>query len=80
MDYLRPLKFDGERLRLDMTKRGWNSQELARQAGVTPKTVYRFLSGEVRTAKMAKVLAEALGYPIDRYIIVKSKRLKSEVA
>lgn len=51
----------------DMSLRGWNAYTLARQADVTPHTVYRFLSGTTQTPKTAQKLAHALGYTPRRY-------------
>ena len=53
--------YDVARIVSDMTLRGWNDFELARRAGVSSKTITRFLDGEVQTAKVAKRIAEALG-------------------
>lgn len=52
----------------DMALRGWNQQELARQAKLSAATVNRFLRGSQRTAKTLKSIAYALDKPIDAYI------------
>lgn len=51
-----------------MTAHGWNAQELARQAGTSPKTINRFLDGSVQTTKTAKKIATAMGYAVKRYL------------
>lgn len=54
----------------DMASRGWNSSALAKAAGVTPKTIDRFLDGRVQTAKTAKAIAAAFGYKTtQRYLL-----------
>jgi plasmid maintenance system antidote protein VapI len=67
-------RFDAELMADDIALRGWLPKDLARQADVADMTVYRFLSGERQTARMAKKLAEAMGYSVKRYLI--SSRLK----
>lgn len=63
-------RYDVERLRADIVLKGWLPMDLARHAQVSHMTVSRFLSGERQTPRMAKKLAEALGYSIDRYVVV----------
>ena len=65
----RPL-FNVQRMRNDMTLAGLHPADVARrcQPPVARSTVTRFLSGDVQTARMAKRLAEALGYPLARYV------------
>lgn len=53
----------------DMATKGWLPIDLARAAGVSHMTVSRFLSGERRTARMAKKLATALGRSVRHYLI-----------
>ena len=50
-----------------MALRRWNTATLAKQAGISYKTVDRFLRGEVQTAKTAGLIADALGYSVRRY-------------
>jgi hypothetical protein len=69
------LKFNTALLAEDIALRGWLPIDLARKAGVADMTVYRFLSGEVQTARTAKKLAEAMGYSVRRYLI--SSRTKA---
>lgn len=52
-----------------MAGKGWLPIDLARRADVSHMSVGRFLRGERQTARMAKKLAEALGYSIRRYLI-----------
>lgn len=52
----------------DMTKRRMNAQALARAAGVTPKTINRFLDGSVQTTKTAGKIADAFGVRLTRYL------------
>ena len=61
--------YDVARLQDDMAAKGWMAIDLARKAKVSHMTVSRFLSGERQTARMAKRLAEALGYSVRRYLI-----------
>ncbi|MCE5247935.1 helix-turn-helix domain-containing protein [bacterium] len=53
----------------DMALKGWNKSTFAQRAGVADMTVIRFLSGERQTAQTAKVLADALGYSVRRYLL-----------
>jgi lambda repressor-like predicted transcriptional regulator len=59
--------WNAERLAADMAIRGWNNHELARRAGLSYKTVERFVTGETQTSKTAVKLATALGYSVRRY-------------
>lgn len=61
-------RFDVVLMRRDMTSKGWQPTDLARRAKVAASTVSRFLNEEQQTARMAKRLAKALGYEIERYI------------
>lgn len=56
-----------ERITGDMALKGWNTSALARAAGISHKTVDRFLNGDVQTAKTAARIAVALGYSPRRY-------------
>lgn len=60
-------RFNADRVAADMALKGWNNVDLARAAGISDKTVTRFLSGEVQTAKTAQLMARALGYTVKRY-------------
>jgi transcriptional regulator with XRE-family HTH domain len=68
--------YDVELLQMDMALNGWSPLELSRRAGVSGPTVYRYLSGECRTAKTTHKLATALGYPVRRYVKI-PRRLRS---
>lgn len=61
--------FNANRLAEDIALRGWLPIDLARKARVADMTVYRFLSGERQTARIAKKLATALGYSVRRYLV-----------
>lgn len=67
------ITFNAELLEQDMAGKGWLAIDLARRAGVSHMSVGRFLNGERRTARMAKKLAEALGKPLSRYIVLTSQ-------
>ncbi len=73
-----PARFDCDRLAEDVTLRGWLPIDLARAAGVADMTVYRFLRGERQTPRTAKKLAEALGHPLERYLIQRRTELVPE--
>lgn len=53
----------------DIARNGWLPIDLARQAGVSSMTVYRFLRGEQQTARTATKLSTAIGQPLARYLI-----------
>lgn len=61
----------------DMAGKGWLPIDLARKAGISHMTVSRFLSGERRTARMAKKMASALGYSVRRYLISSREAMAS---
>lgn len=62
--------YDGQLLAEDAAEKGWEPRDLARKArGLSERTVYRFLSGEVQTPHTAKELARVVGQPISRYLI-----------
>jgi transcriptional regulator with XRE-family HTH domain len=64
------IRFDGTLMAQDVALRGWLPIDLARRANVSDMAVYRFLSGDVQTAPMAKKLARALGYrTAKRYLL-----------
>lgn len=60
-----------------MTLRGWNNSDLARAADVSAMAVTRFLSGEHRTAPMAKKLADALGHSVRRYLVTEPQAMSA---
>jgi transcriptional regulator with XRE-family HTH domain len=53
----------------DLAERGWHGEELARRAGLSGSTVHRFLTGQMQTGKAAAKIADALGYPLKRYVL-----------
>lgn len=56
-----------ERITADMSLRGWNTHALAQAAGLSVKTVDRFLRGQVQTPKTAAAISIALGHATKRY-------------
>lgn len=64
-----PIRFDTDKIRLDMAEKGWMGVDLARAADVSNMTVSRFLSGETQSARMAGRIARALGYSVRRYLL-----------
>lgn len=56
-----------DRMVSDMTRRGWNVMDLARESGLSHMTIRRFFDGIARTPKTAKKIALALERPIERY-------------
>ena len=73
-----PVRFDIRLLREDMVARGWLATDLARAAEVSDMTVTRFLRGQHQTARTAKKLADAFGFPVRRYM--RSSRSRRAVA
>jgi len=73
------VRFNVAQMQHDIAARGWQPADLADKAGVARSTVSRFLNGEFQTARMAKRLAQALGYSVRRYIVTaeESKALAS---
>jgi transcriptional regulator with XRE-family HTH domain len=63
------VRFNVAQIQMDLAAKGWQPTDLADRAGVARSTVSRFLNGEFQTARMAKRLAEALGYSVRRYIV-----------
>lgn len=63
------LDWDIDKLRGDISARGWLPQDLAREAGVTPMTVSRVLRRLRANPRTMKKLAEALGYEPSRYLL-----------
>jgi transcriptional regulator with XRE-family HTH domain len=51
----------------DRTAKGWIHSDLADEANLSISTVTRFVKGEVQSPRVAKKLAIALGFPLDRY-------------
>lgn len=62
------IHWDVERVTADMALRGWNTATVAREAGLSYKTVDRFLRGEIQTPKTIAKLAHALGHAVSRYL------------
>jgi plasmid maintenance system antidote protein VapI len=62
-------RFDGSLLTADLARRGWTEVDLAYRAKMHPRTVYRFVTGEVQTIRTADRLARAIGYSPRRYFV-----------
>lgn len=71
------VRFDVSKMQQDIAAKGWQATDLADRAKVARSTVSRFLSGEFQTARMAKRLAEALGYSVRRYIVPAEERVSA---
>lgn len=63
------IRFDGGKVAVDMALKGWEVPDLAARAGVSIRTIYRFIGNEKQTPKTAKKIAAALGFSIRRYLI-----------
>jgi lambda repressor-like predicted transcriptional regulator len=61
--------YDLQVLVADIAAKGWMNTDLARAAGISDKTVSRFLTREHQTAKTIARIAKALGYSVRRYLI-----------
>lgn len=70
--------YNVSKIAAEMTRRGWNDSDLAREAKVSAMTIGRFLSGRVQTAKTAKAIADAFGHKVDRYIVAPEAKAGSE--
>lgn len=70
-----PVRFDGTKVAYDMTAKTWEIADLARNSGLSVRTVYRFINGEVQTRKTAKAIAAALGFSIRRYMVEASQEV-----
>jgi plasmid maintenance system antidote protein VapI len=64
-------QYSGDLIREDAAAKGWLAKDLALAAHVADMTVYRFLSGERQSPRIAQKLADALGHPLERYLIRK---------
>ena len=66
------IRYQSNRLALDIALKGWSKTHLARVAGVSPMTVTRACAGvpPVKPSTWA-MLAHALGYPVSRYITLR---------
>lgn len=65
------IAFDARLMAEDMAAQGLTPQTLPDKANgkVSLRTVYRFLNGEVQSTRTALVLATALGFTPERYLI-----------
>jgi plasmid maintenance system antidote protein VapI len=66
------LRYDVDRMHLDIAAKGWQPVDLARRAQVAASSVTRFLSGEFQTPRMAKRLSRALGKRADHYLMTEA--------
>ncbi len=53
------------RIKLERQKRSWTQEQLAERAKLSTRTVQRIESGEESSAETLRLLAEALGVPVD---------------
>jgi len=65
----KPLRFNAQLLAEDLALKGWTAYDLAKKAGVSDMTVYRFLRGDHQTPITARKLAKAMSRPLARYLI-----------
>jgi transcriptional regulator with XRE-family HTH domain len=63
------IRWDIDKLKSDLSARGWLAQDLAENAGVTPMTVSRVLRRLRANPRTMKKLAEALGHEPSRYVV-----------
>ncbi|MCL4763012.1 MAG: helix-turn-helix domain-containing protein, partial [Burkholderiales bacterium] len=63
------VRYDVQRLAEDIAGRGWSIEQAAFKAGVSFRTVYRFLYGEFQTVRTIRLMAKALGTRVDTYIL-----------
>jgi predicted transcriptional regulator len=61
--------FNGQLVAEDMAAKAWEIKDLAREANISLRTAYRFISGELQTITTGRQIARALGKPISRYLI-----------
>lgn len=61
--------FDGQRMFADMVAKGWSVVDLARVAGVSQRTAYRFLRSDIQTARAGIALTRALGRSPKHYFM-----------
>ena len=62
-------RYDAQRIVDDAGAKGWMLSDLAREAGLSVKTVTLFVRNEIQTPKTAKKLARALGRSPAAYLI-----------
>jgi transcriptional regulator with XRE-family HTH domain len=62
-------EYDVALMQEDLKAKGWLPIDLARKADVSHMSVSRFFSGERQTPRMAKKLAQAMGFTLRRYLI-----------
>jgi transcriptional regulator with XRE-family HTH domain len=66
----RPIvRFNTHLILEDAGARGWMATDLARVSGVSDGTLSNALKGIRCTAKTVSKLAQALGHPVERYVV-----------
>jgi len=63
------VKFDGEKAYRDMVAKTLDIPTVAKSARLSERTVYRFFTNDVQTARTAAAIADALGHSIRRYMV-----------
>lgn len=63
------VRFDVDRLKLDMAARGWVARDLARRARLSDVTMHRVLNGQRHNPRTWARLAKALGKETRRYVV-----------
>lgn len=63
------VRFNVQLIVEDMVAKGWDVDGLASAAGLSQRTVYRFVSGELQTIRSGRLIAKALGRSARRYVI-----------
>lgn len=62
-------QFNVDLMLADAYARGWNQKRLGLLADVSPVSLSRFLNRHTRSLQTAIKLADALGYPLSRYVL-----------
>jgi DNA-binding phage protein len=66
--------FDVDKMRGDIAAKGWLPTDLARVAGFHDETIARHLRGDRSNPRTVKRMAEALGFGIKRYLILRTQQ------
>jgi hypothetical protein len=63
--------YDGRLMAEDAAAKGLEPRDLVNtlRGHVSQRTIYRFLSNDVQSGRTAKLLAEAIGHDVSRYVI-----------
>lgn len=54
-----------KQIRIEMIKKGIRGAEIARRIGVDRTAIYKTLDGKIKSKKLRKAIAEALGVPYE---------------